>query len=252
MRTAASRMGVGLLLAASVAVAGEPTVTVDRFGTIPVLEGAPPPAPVVLFVSGDAGISPNVSGMAGEVAKLGTLVAVVDIWRYLHALDRTPGECSNPARDFDALARAVERQAGYPAYRVPVLVGFSSGATLVYAVLVQAAPGTFAGAISLGFCPDLPVRKPFCAGSGLESGPAPGGKGFAFLPAAHPSAPWVAFQGAHDDDCRPEAARAFVAQVGGASLVEITETDHYFHERKSWVPLIARVLDRMVAAPPPR
>jgi|WetSurMetagenome_2_1015567.scaffolds.fasta_scaffold79192_2 dienelactone hydrolase len=249
MRMRGSRAGIGLLLAAAVCGAGERTVTADRFGEVLVLAGGPPSAPVVLFISGDAGLSPNVRGMALEVAKLGAVVAVVDIWRYLHALDRAPGECSNPAQDFDALARAVERQAGYPAYRVPVLVGFSSGATLAYAVLVEAAPGTFAGAISLGFCPDLPVKKPFCPGSGLEAGPGPGGRGFSFLPAAHPSAPWVAFQGARDDDCRPEVTRAFVAKVGGAALVEIPESDHYFHQRQAWLPQLAAVLDRMAAAP---
>jgi len=37
---------------------------------------------------------------------------------------------------------------------VPVLVGYTSGATLVFATLTQAPIGTFAGAISMGFCPD--------------------------------------------------------------------------------------------------
>jgi type IV secretory pathway VirJ component len=241
-----------LVLAAllpAVVAGDELSVTVDRFGTVPLLQGAPPPAPVILFVSGDAGISPNVNGMAHELAKLGALVAVVDIWRYLHALDRMPDPCTSPAKDFEALAHAAETQAGYPAYRVPVLVGFSSGATLVYAVLVQGTPGTFRGAVSLGFCPDLPVKKPFCAGNGLRLAAGPGGKGFTFAPDGRLSVPWIAFQGSGDEDCLPENTRRYVAQVKGGEIVEIPETDHYFHQRQAWIPQLKQVLDRLEAAP---
>ena len=232
--------------------ANELSVTVDRFGTVPVLQGAPPPAPVVLFVSGDAGISPNVDGMAHEFEKLGALVAVVDIWRYLHALDRMPDACSNPSQDFEALARVAEKAAGYPAYQIPVLIGFSSGATLVYAVLVQSQPGTFRGAVSLGFCPDLPVRKPFCPGNGLQLVPGASGKGFTFQPAAKLGVPWIAFQGAGDEDCLPENTRRFAAGVGSGEMVDIPETDHYFHQREAWIPKLKQVIDRLESAPAPR
>lgn len=53
---------------------------------------------------------------------------------------------------------------------------------MVYALLVQAPPDTFAGAISMGFCPDLPIKKPFCKGNGLEAEPLPKGKGYNFYP----------------------------------------------------------------------
>ena len=250
-------MRVTLLMLAAVlvpvVVAGEElSVTVDRFGTVPLLQGAPPPAPVILFVSGDAGLSPNVKGMAEEFQKLGTLVAVIDIWRYLHALDAMHEECTNPSRDFDVLARAAEKKAGYSTYQTPVLVGFSSGGTLTYAVLVQSLPGAFRGAVSLGFCPDLPVRTRFCAGHGLESVPGPGGKGFTFLPAAHLDEPWVAFQGAGDQDCLPENTQRFVAQVGSGEVVDIPQTDHYFHQREAWIPKLKQILDRLESAPQPK
>lgn len=227
------------------------TLAFDRFGKVPVLRGAPPPVPVILFVSGDAGISSNVSGMAHELEKLDALVVVIDIWRYLHALDATPGACTNPAQDFDALAHFVEKEAGYASYQTPVLVGFSSGATLVYAVLVQSSPGTFRGAVSLGFCPDLPVKKPFCAGHGLELGPGPDGKGFTFMPAASLDVPWVAFQGASDKDCKAEDTRRYVAGVGSGEIVDIPETDHFFHERRAWIPKLKQVLDRLSGAATP-
>ena len=45
----------------------------------------------------------------------------------------------------------------------PVLIGYSSGATIAYAALAQAGDTRFSGAMTLGFCPDLIIHKPFCA-----------------------------------------------------------------------------------------
>ena len=234
-----------------VAAADEQVLTFGHFGRVPVLRTTAQPAAVVLFVSGDAGISPNVDGMAHEFMKQGALVVVIDIWRYLHAIDAMKVGCTQPAQDFDALARYVEQTLGYPSYQVPVLVGFSSGATLVYAVLVESPPGMFRGAIGLGFCPDIPITKPFCPGNGLAWGPGPDGKGFSFKPAGSLAAPFVAFQGNGDTDCPEDATRAFVAQVNNGQMVEIRGTDHYFHKRELWVPKLAALVARMVSAPVP-
>jgi len=61
------------------------------------------------------------------------------------------------------------QQSFWRAYQRPLLVGYSSGATLVYAALAAAPPEAFAGAISLGFCPDLEIHKPLCHGRALAS-----------------------------------------------------------------------------------
>jgi len=119
----------------------------------------------------------------------------VDIRRYLKALAGSPEPCVYPASDFEALGQFIQKHDGFSDYHPPVLVGYSSGATLVYAVLVQAPPGTFKGALSLGFCPDLALSKPFCKGRGLAFVPGPKGKGVVFLPAARLEPPWIALQG---------------------------------------------------------
>ena len=97
---------------------------------------------------------------------------------------------------------------------MPVLVGYSSGATLAYAALVQAPVNTFRGAISLGFCPDLELRRPFCKGHGLVSQPTRDGKGVLFAPAGELAAPWIALQGDVDKVCDPKQTADFVARVG--------------------------------------
>jgi type IV secretory pathway VirJ component len=174
--------------------------------------------------------------MARALEGLGALVVGIDITHYLRELDRAGDSCSYPAADFENLSHYVQKKLGLASYAPPVLVGYSSGATLVYAVLAQAPPGTFAGAISLGFCPDLPLSKPLCKGSGLEWGPGPGGKGVSFLPAARLHAPWVAFQGTIDQVCDAGATETYVKQVPGAEIVLLPKVGHGFSVQKNWMP----------------
>ena len=143
-------------------------VRFGRFGTVSLYRTTPHPARVVLFVSGDGGWNLGVVDMARMIAQQNALVVGIDITHYLQELESAPDKCSYPAADFEALSQYIQQELGFPDYRQPVLVGYSSGATLVYALLVQAPPNTFAGAISMGFCPDLPLTKPFCKGHGLE------------------------------------------------------------------------------------
>ena len=86
---------------------------------------------------------------------------------------------------FEDLSHFIQKTLGLPGYVRPLLIGYSSGATLVSAALVQSPAGTFLGAVSMGICPDLPVSKPFCKGSGLAMEKNPKGKDIRFLPAAN-------------------------------------------------------------------
>ena len=63
---------------------------------------------------------------------------------------------------------SIEEHVSYDreAYTPPVLAGFGAGATLAYGALAQAPSGSFAGAISLGFCPEIEASHPLCAGRG--------------------------------------------------------------------------------------
>src|SRR5919108_4336596 len=139
-----------------------------RFGTVALYRRTEHPSSVALFVSGDGGWNLGVVGMAQELASMDVLVVGIDIRDYRAALARASEACSYPAAEFEALSQYVQKRLGFARYTPPVLVGYSSGATLVYATLAQAPPNTFRGAISLGFCPDLLLSRPLCKGSGLE------------------------------------------------------------------------------------
>jgi type IV secretory pathway VirJ component len=237
------------MCAPAVAQLTEESLSFGRFGDVWLYHQAPQPAHVVLFVSGDGGWNQGVVDMARDLASLDALVVGIDITHYLRELEAATEKCSYPASDFEALSQLVQKKLDYPAYVAPVLVGYSSGATLVYAILVQAPGTTFRGAISLGFCPDLPLTKPMCPGSGLTWGPGPKGKGYSFLPAGHLETPWVALQGTIDQVCDPATTEAFVRQTKNAELMMLPKVGHGYSVPKNWLPQFRAAFLKVVSAP---
>ena len=121
------------------------TVRYGRFGPVVLYRQREHPSQVVLFVSGDGGWNRAVVGMAEELATMGALVVGIDIRRYLNALAAAKEPCSYPAADFEALSQWLQHTLGFPRYVSPVMVGHSSGATLVYATLAPARATTDGG-----------------------------------------------------------------------------------------------------------
>ena len=219
-----------------VALAEESTMVFGRFGTIIIYREKPQPANVILFVSGDGGWNQGVVDMARELAGMDALVAGIDIVHYLKQLSGSSEPCSYPAADFENLSHYLQKRLEFPQYVLPVLIGYSSGATLVYATLAQSPPGTFLGAMSLGFCPDLPLTRPFCKGSGLAMEPGPKGKGINFLPSGNLKDPWIALQGEVDQVCDPEGMRRFVSQVANGEIVMLPKVGHGYSVPRNWMP----------------
>ena len=81
---------------------------------------------------------------------------------------RTAADCVFPDGDLENLSHFVQAYFHNSTYLAPLLVGLDAGGSMAYAVLAQAPPDTFAGALSSGFCPHLNLEKPLCKGSGLE------------------------------------------------------------------------------------
>jgi type IV secretory pathway VirJ component len=245
--------GWAVLIAAGLAcsaLASEETLRFGRFGTVTMYREAVQPKQVVLFVSGDGGWNLGVVDMARELATTDALVVGIDIVRYLKELQTGQDTCLYPASDFEALSQFVQKQLDLPHYLVPVLVGYSSGATLVYAILAQAPANTFAGAVSLGFCPDFPPTKPFCKGRGLAWEPAPKGKGINFLPAEHLQEPWIALQGTVDQVCDPAGTESFVKRVPHGEVVVLPKVGHGFSVPRNWLPQFKAAFERVMGSPP--
>lgn len=239
--------GLFLLALSLPAAATEDTFTLEPFGKVTVYHQTPHPAHVVLFISGDGGWNLGVVDMARELMTLDALVAGVDIRHYMKASTADgadPAKCWDPGADFADLGRAVAQRYGYSAGTRPVLVGYSSGATIVYAAMVQAPPHTYLGGLSLGFCPDLIVNHPICKGHGLSWVKDPDGKGVDFEPAPL-SDPWLAFQGDKDQVCVPADTRAYLDKVRNGELVWLPKVGHGFSVPKNWMPQFKQGFSRI-------
>jgi type IV secretory pathway VirJ component len=234
---------------APAASAGE-TFTFAPFGTVHVYAPSGPPAQVVLFISGDGGWNLGVIPMARRLQAEGALVAGIDIRTYLAGLERS-GACAYPAGSLEELSRAVQLRRRLPEYRVPILVGYSSGATLVYAALAQAPPETFRGAISLGFCPDVSLRTPLCRGRGLVSHPKAKGTGADLDVFPEMGVPWAVLQGEIDQVCAPAETARFVARVGSGRLISLPKVGHGFSVTSRWEPQYVDAYHRIAAEAAP-
>jgi type IV secretory pathway VirJ component len=221
------------------------TLSFGRFGTTHIYRTTPNPSSVVIFVSGDGGWNLGVVDMAKSLADLDALVIGVDIIHYLKQLEAAPGECSYPAADFEALSQYVQKKLELPSYTIPCLVGYSSGATLVYALIVQAPPNTFQGAISLGFCPDLPLTKPFCKGGGLEFGPGPKNKGYSFNPCPTLKMPWIILQGTIDQVCDNKFVGSYVKGMPKTEVINLEHVGHGFSVPRNWLPQFKEAFSRL-------
>lgn len=226
---------IGILYSISVSAATE-TTSFGRFGQVYLYRAVEHPSHVALLVSGDGGWKLGVVGMAQQLSTLDTLVVGIDIRRYLKSLESSQDSCSYPTGDFEELSRFVQDELGYSDYVRPLLVGYSSGATLVYATLIQAPPGTFSGAISLGFCPDLPLTKTMCEGNGLQWATQPNHKGVIFLPSNNLTSPWIVMQGTTDQVCDPAATQTYVRQVSQSELVLLPKVGHGYAVKRNWWP----------------
>jgi type IV secretory pathway VirJ component len=232
------------------APAGE-TLTYGRFGQVALYRQTPHPRSVVLFFSGDGGWNLGVIDMARTLSKMDALVVGINLPHYVAALAGGKESCSYPASDAELLSKYVQKKLGFPTYTPPVLVGYSSGATLVYALLVEAPPNTFKGAISMGFCPDLPLHKPLCAGHGLTWGPGPKGKGFSFKPSDSLEQPWVAFQGLVDQVCSPQDVESYVRQVKNGEAVMLPKVGHGFSVPANWEAQFKQAFQRITSTVEP-
>jgi type IV secretory pathway VirJ component len=226
-----------VLVVARAAPAGEPseTLTLPTFGKVALYAAKSTPDQVVLFVSGDGGWNLGVVSMAERVRDLGALVVGIDIRVFLRSLEASKS-CAYPAGALEELSRAVQLHRKLPAYRRPILVGYSSGATLVYAALAAAPPETFAGAVSLGFCPDLEIHNAPCRQRGLAFEKKAKGVGYDLAPFPGLAVPWMVLQGEIDQVCDPATTRAFVAATGSARLFSLPKVGHGFSVPRNWDP----------------
>jgi type IV secretory pathway VirJ component len=216
-------------------------VQVPIFGTLDVYRPEPVQGTrgVALFVSGDGGWKQGVVEMALRSAPRVLVVGIpMPAWSKRAAKEKEG--CWYPAGELESIAQAVEKSYRLPRYIRPILIGYSSGATLVYGALAQAPAGAFDGAISLGFCPDLDVGRPFCGHTDWKPS-YDAKKKVSILPPRSAMVPredgrprWTVLQGQMDKVCDSPRVTRFAEQVPGSRVVPLAKVGHGFSVSRYW------------------
>jgi type IV secretory pathway VirJ component len=201
------------------------------------------PQQTVLFISGDGGWNLGVVAMAERLRDLGAMVAGIDIRAFMAGLNNAK-TCAYPAGVLEQLSQALQLRYHLPRYEAPILVGYSSGATMVYAALAAAPAEAFRGAISLGFCPDLEVKTPLCELRGLKATRRKQGIGYDLAPFPRLAAPWS------DQVCDPAATHAFVAGTGSTRLFSLPGVGHGFGVPRNWESQFIEAYQALTRAAP--
>jgi type IV secretory pathway VirJ component len=206
------------------AAAAEPAhLDHGRFKNLVVYSPAQAPADFALFLSGDEGWSATEDSLAQQLVLQGAMVVGIDTAQFKAALTQDGAQCVFPDGDLENLSHFVQAYFHNPSYLSPLLVGVSSGASLSFAMLAQAPRDTFAGALTVGFCPHLNLDKPLCKGSGLEFTKTSHTAGVDLLPIKSLGNPWVTLQTPASLACPAASVRAFVSEVRGAAVANLTD-----------------------------
>ena len=238
-----------LTLFSSCAAADPTLLSHGRFKDLIVYAPAAQPTSFVLFLSGDEGWNGRAAALAEQLTQQGVMVAAIDWRKFKAALEADGAECVFPDGDLENLSHFVQAYFHNTTYLAPLVVGAASGAGMAYAVLAQAPKDTFAGAMSLGFCPHLNLDKPLCKGSGLEVTRGAPGSGLRLQPIKSVNNPWVILQDSKDTMCPASAARDFSARVRGAAIAVLPQvSDRSF--TAAFAKLAAANRNHGIAPPP--
>ncbi len=212
----------------------EDSLVFGKFGKIMVYKPTIEPAEIVIFVSGDAGWKYGVIDMARRLTKEGAIVLGINVTHYLQVLQKEKVHCHYVSADFEILSQYVQKKYHFKKYELPVLAGYSSGATLIYGIMAQAPNDTYKGGLALGFCPDITLNKPLCKGSGLSFDTI--AHGYLLKPRKDLTAPFIAITGQLDDVCDSESTINFMKGIENGKLYYLPQVGHGFTKPRDWLP----------------
>jgi type IV secretory pathway VirJ component len=178
----------------------------------------------VMLITADVEPTAEEGRMLRTMVDAGAMVATVP-WRpFYRRLEAQDGRCTYAPGAFENLSRDLQAFEHVPGYLQPLLAGAADNGAIVYSVLAQAPAGSFAGGVSLGFCPQLVLKTPPCSTNGLRANRAAGSRRVDLAPpAARLASPWIAVQGSARAVCTAASPRDFVQRVPGAEWLAVAE-----------------------------
>ena len=219
------------------------------FGKVTIYHPEGIPDSFVLFISGDGGWNKGVVDMANNMVTQGAMVAGINIVQYFNSIKSLKSPCYYSAGDFEEVSLSIQKKYKFNQYYKPILVGYSSGATLVYGLLAQAPANTFKGAIAIGFCPDIEIDRPLCKGTGLTSHILKPDKAFYLEPCLQLTAPFIALNGMIDQVCTYIDTKKFMEEMPMAELVTLPNVGHGFSVSRNWVPQFISAYQKVYSEP---
>lgn len=220
------------------------SVTYSKFGKILVYHPKGVPTSVTLFVSGDGGWKAGVIDMAKSLVAQGSMVLGIDARHYGYYLSKQTSECLYPAADFEELSLSVQKKYKFANYYKPILAGYSYGAVLIYGILAQAPANTFKGAIALGFCPDINLKRPLCKGNGLTQHVLKPGVSYYLEKTNKLTALFIVLNGEKDQTCPFSATVDFMKGMPNAILTPL-KVGHGFSVTANWQPALIKAYQRI-------
>jgi type IV secretory pathway VirJ component len=201
---------------------GAETLSHGRFENLAIYRPSGEVQRVVLFLSGEQGWNEQLSRSAQLLASQGALVAGIDSRALFANLERDGAECVYPDGDLENLSHFLQAYYRLPSYEPSVLVGYGTGGTMSYAMLAQAPAETFAGGVSIDFCPELRLRKRLCETNSLHTVPIGKGQSHSLLVRDKLDAPWIVFQSPTQRACRPAVTQKFVSEAPGTEIQPVS------------------------------
>jgi type IV secretory pathway VirJ component len=205
---------------------------------------------VVLFITGERGWTAAAVDLARRMAAMPAVVIGVP-FSALRRNGAREGGCWFVASDLELISHAAQKDLKLPQYHAPVLVGIGPGASTIFAALAAAPATTFAGGVSLAFCPTLRGAREICAGDTWTPEYDDGTRVNSLPPAAALPREWLVLQGAADRVCPPDRIRRFVSTTGAARFVEVPGAAHEVAEAAVWAPALGQALQDLWRERPP-
>ena len=225
------------------------TLSFAAFGKVAIYHPTHVPESFVLFISGDGGWNKGVVDMTNNIVVQGAMVAGINILTYMKNIKSSKSKCYYPAADLEEISLTIQKKYKFGKYLKPILVGYSSGATLAYGALAQAPANTFKGAISLGFCPDIEIDRPLCKGAGLNSHTVKEGKTYILDPCMNLTAPFIALNGTIDQVCNYFETKKYVENMPMGEVVSLPNVGHGFAVARNWLPQFVSAYKKVVNEP---
>src|SRR5665811_279305 len=121
-----------LLVTKATNAGGTDSLHYGSFGKVFIYKPATAPDAIVLFVSGDGGWNQGPINMGMHLVNEGAMIVGINISHYLINKMKQHEKCYYPAGDFEELSLYIQKKYKFRNYLKPILIGYSSGATLVY------------------------------------------------------------------------------------------------------------------------